>query len=359
MGRVRMSRHWRLAVAALVGAMVAPIPVGMAEAGPSACDNRNNNTIAKLLECVTLAGVREHQQALQHDRERQRGQPVLRLPGHDQSPWTTSLADSGPLGYNPTVQPFDYFAFAELGPSALAADGTGQRDLRPRRRLRSDRPVRPWRRDRRGHRRGPAARHRQHLDQRLRGRRTSPASRPGTSRCSSAGTCTFELKAENAAAAGAVGIVIFNQGNTVTLTARASRRSPSRPTTPVASRCSARPTRWERPGEHTRPADAGVRQHGPRDQDDLQRAGRDLVRQRQQRRHGRRPPRLRRRGSRHQRQRLRQRGDPRGRRADAEGEADQQGPLRLVGRRGVGPGRLDVLRRQPSAGRTGPRSPST
>src|SRR5829696_4977284 len=28
------------------------------------------------------------------------------------------------------------------------------------------------------------------------------------------GTCTFEIKAENAAAAGAVGIVIFNQGNT-------------------------------------------------------------------------------------------------------------------------------------------------
>ena len=27
------------------------------------------------------------------------------------------------------------------------------------------------------------------------------------------GVCTFELKAENAAAAGAVGIVIFNQGN--------------------------------------------------------------------------------------------------------------------------------------------------
>jgi hypothetical protein len=28
------------------------------------------------------------------------------------------------------------------------------------------------------------------------------------------GACTFELKAENAAAAGAVGIVIFNQGDT-------------------------------------------------------------------------------------------------------------------------------------------------
>ena len=30
------------------------------------------------------------------------------------------------------------------------------------------------------------------------------------------GTCTFEIKAENAAAAGAVGIVIFNQGNLAT-----------------------------------------------------------------------------------------------------------------------------------------------
>ena len=31
-----------------------------AVAGPSACDTRVNNTHAKLLECVTLAGVREH-----------------------------------------------------------------------------------------------------------------------------------------------------------------------------------------------------------------------------------------------------------------------------------------------------------
>ena len=36
----------------------------------------------------------------------------------------------------------------------------------------------------------------------------------GTSRCCNVAMCTFEIKAENAAAAGAVGIVIFNQGNT-------------------------------------------------------------------------------------------------------------------------------------------------
>jgi Zn-dependent M28 family amino/carboxypeptidase len=33
--------------------------------GGNACDNRNNNSYDKLLECVTLEGVREHQQALQ------------------------------------------------------------------------------------------------------------------------------------------------------------------------------------------------------------------------------------------------------------------------------------------------------
>ena len=34
-------------------------------AGPASCDTRVNNTHAKLLECVTLEGVREHQAALQ------------------------------------------------------------------------------------------------------------------------------------------------------------------------------------------------------------------------------------------------------------------------------------------------------
>jgi PA domain len=58
------------------------------------------------------------------------------------------------------------------------------------------------------------------------------------------GTCTFELKAENAAAAGAVGIVIFNQGTRRLRTATTSRPSRSPPTTPAANRCSAPPMRW-------------------------------------------------------------------------------------------------------------------
>ncbi len=52
------------AAATLTGLLLVP---ATAQAAPSksACERRNNNEYAKLLECVTLAGVREHQQALQ------------------------------------------------------------------------------------------------------------------------------------------------------------------------------------------------------------------------------------------------------------------------------------------------------
>lgn len=47
--------------------MTAAIPAAAAEAAPSqnCCDNRTNNTYDKLLECVRVEGVREHQAAFQ------------------------------------------------------------------------------------------------------------------------------------------------------------------------------------------------------------------------------------------------------------------------------------------------------
>ena len=55
----------RLVVLASIFALLgATVPVATA-APPAACANRNNNTIAKLLECVDVAGVREHQAAFQ------------------------------------------------------------------------------------------------------------------------------------------------------------------------------------------------------------------------------------------------------------------------------------------------------
>ena len=43
-----MAKRSRWIVGALVAAVIVPLPVGQAAAGPPACDNSNNNTIEKL-----------------------------------------------------------------------------------------------------------------------------------------------------------------------------------------------------------------------------------------------------------------------------------------------------------------------
>ena len=50
---------------ALLVALMLPASGALAAPGGNACENANNNTYDKLLGCVTLEGVREHQQALQ------------------------------------------------------------------------------------------------------------------------------------------------------------------------------------------------------------------------------------------------------------------------------------------------------
>jgi Zn-dependent M28 family amino/carboxypeptidase len=65
--RVGRSTTTRAVAAGTGGLLLAmALPAAAAGAAPGgACENRNNNTYAKLLECVTLEGVREHQQAFQ------------------------------------------------------------------------------------------------------------------------------------------------------------------------------------------------------------------------------------------------------------------------------------------------------
>ena len=64
-----MSRRTRMSVlgsiAILIATMVGAPVVAAAPPSSAACDSRVNDTQQKLLECVTLAGVREHQAALQ------------------------------------------------------------------------------------------------------------------------------------------------------------------------------------------------------------------------------------------------------------------------------------------------------
>lgn len=52
-----------------------------ASAGPNSCDKRSNNTINKLLECVTIDGVRSHQAAFQAAADAKGGTREASTPG--------------------------------------------------------------------------------------------------------------------------------------------------------------------------------------------------------------------------------------------------------------------------------------
>ena len=185
-----------------------------ASAGPQACGSRVNNTRAKLLECVTVEGVREHQAAFQEIADANGGIRASGTPGYDESAFYVAerllSAD-----YAVTLQPFLFEAFFQLGPSTLEQVA----------------PV--------------AAVYVENTDYELMSQ-TDPGDvtaavtavdlqlglgNSSTSGCEAMdfagfpvgnialiqrGACEFQLKAENAAAAGAVGAIIFNQGDTDT-----------------------------------------------------------------------------------------------------------------------------------------------
>jgi Zn-dependent M28 family amino/carboxypeptidase len=207
-----LRRTRALAVVVLVGAVISPTSQAVAAPSQRACDGRTNNTYPKLLECVRLSEVRAHQAALQAIADENDGNRFSGFPGYDASvDYVVERLEAA--GYDPEVQEFDYLAFEVVGPSALQqvapnsityVEGTDFGAI-----TQSDpgdvtAAVTP-------------------VDLSLGLGNTS------TSGCETAdwagfpagniallqrGTCTFEIKAENAAAAGAVGIVIMNQGNT-------------------------------------------------------------------------------------------------------------------------------------------------
>jgi len=207
-----MKRVWTPGVAAV--AALAMLPAGTALAEPSAagCANRNNNTHEKLLECVRLEGVRAHQAAFQRIADANGGNRFSGFAGYDASvDYVVDTLEAA--GYEPEVQKFDYLAYEVVGPSVLqqtapnAVTYTEGVDFEP---VTQTDP-------------GSATGAVTPVDLQLGLGNTS------TSGCEESdfagfpagniallqrGECTFELKAENAAAAGASGIVIFNQGNT-------------------------------------------------------------------------------------------------------------------------------------------------
>jgi Zn-dependent M28 family amino/carboxypeptidase len=205
-----------VATGVLVGA---GLPV-VASAGPSAegpgqgCAQRSNVSYRKVLECVTLAGVREHQAAFQEiaDNNVDEFYPGTRAAGTSgyagSVEYVAGLLEEA--GYTVTLDPVEFeFEFPvllqQLTPTTATFDadtmtGTGSGDVTGN--------VIP-------------------VDINL-----TPPRDPVTSGCEAAdfagldfsgpsdialiqrGTCTFAQKALNAEAAGAEAVVIFNQGNT-------------------------------------------------------------------------------------------------------------------------------------------------
>ncbi len=182
-----------------------------AEAGESKC-GRTNNSVRKLLECVTLEGVLEHETALQSIADDHDGTRAAGSSGFNASlDYVESRLQKA--GYVTTRQPFDVFAFEEIGPSELQqvspsavtyVEGT-------------DFAATPHSEP------GDVTAGVTVVDVQLGLGNTS------TSGCEAGdfagfpagnialiqrGTCTFEIKGENAAAAGAAGVLFFNQGNT-------------------------------------------------------------------------------------------------------------------------------------------------
>jgi Zn-dependent M28 family amino/carboxypeptidase len=115
------NRRFRL-VAAL-STTLALIAVGgisatTAAAAPASCDTRVNNTTAKLLECVDLPGVREHQAAFQAIADANGGTRVSGSPGYDRS--VDYVVDRlTAAGWQTTVQPFQFQTFISLAPAVL------------------------------------------------------------------------------------------------------------------------------------------------------------------------------------------------------------------------------------------------
>lgn len=102
-----MHRKYFLLSAVLALATTASLSGSYAYAGPKSCDTRVNNTPAKLLECITLDGVRRHQAALQSAADANGGIRAAGTPGYDASvEYVVSVLEAA--GYTPELNEFDY-----------------------------------------------------------------------------------------------------------------------------------------------------------------------------------------------------------------------------------------------------------
>ncbi|QKJ18699.1 M20/M25/M40 family metallo-hydrolase [Microbacterium hominis] len=200
----------RVAAITAAAAAAAALTLGSAGAATAApasagCDNRVNNTYEKLLECVRLDGVLEHEEAFQAIADANGGNRAAGLPGYtDSAEYVAETLRAA--GWNVTTNefPFTFVPPAQLTQTAPVTatyetgtfTGTGF---------------------------GTVSASVESVDLALAPPRAStsgcePADfagfTPGNIALVQRGTCSFGIKAVNAQAAGATAVIIFNQGNT-------------------------------------------------------------------------------------------------------------------------------------------------
>ncbi len=111
----RSSRTGRWAALALAGGLLVGSSVvtgaltaqGTAPPSAARCNNRVNNTSKKLLECVTVAGVRQHQSVLQFIADANDGTRASGTPGFDDSADYAARIFAN-AGYEVTRQSFEF-----------------------------------------------------------------------------------------------------------------------------------------------------------------------------------------------------------------------------------------------------------
>jgi Zn-dependent M28 family amino/carboxypeptidase len=205
----KRARRVGVGAAAIAALALAPMGAATAAAPSQACDARANITYEKLLHCVSVEGVLEHEQALQAIADANGGNRAAGLPGYDASV-DYVVQTLRAAGWSVELDEFDFTyvpppTLEQLTPVAAQYEsgsftGTGYGEIVGR--------VIP-------------------VDI-----VTAPPREPVTSGCEDAdfagldfsgpndialiqrGTCEFGVKAINAQEAGAEGVIIFNQGNT-------------------------------------------------------------------------------------------------------------------------------------------------
>lgn len=202
---------WRGRAGLLIAAvlLMALWPGAAASAAPpqTACDSRTNNTYEKLLECVRVEGVREHQAALQAIADQNGGTRAAGTTGYDASvDYVVETLEAA--GWNVELDTFDFTfvplpTLRQLTPVAAmyetgAFTGTGFGQVTGTV-IPVDINLTPPRASTSGCEASDFA----GLD----------FSGPADIALIQRGICTFAVKALNAEAAGAEAVIIFNQGN--------------------------------------------------------------------------------------------------------------------------------------------------